>query len=150
MGNFRPRLTRFMSGRYARNDQLYNALFIAVLILLFSGAILGLIGTGTQTAAPAIISWALYLLSVILLGYTIFRFFSRNIRARQRENAAWLRFTAKLKHPFRRRKARPADTDTHVFRSCPACSATLRLPRKPGKHTARCPRCSKTFEVNIR
>ena len=32
---------------------------------------------------------------------------------------------------------------------CEHCRAVLRLPKKPGKHTVRCPQCNKTFSVKI-
>lgn len=150
MSRFRDRMTRFFRGRYARNDQLYHALFLIVIVLLFLGAIFALLGTGTQLLSLRVISWVLYVISVGLLFWSIFRFLSRNIAARQRENAAWLRLWARIRHPFRGGHRRPADTATHVFRSCPACRATLRLPRQPGKHTAKCPRCGKPFPVNIK
>lgn len=150
MGNFRDRMTRFFWGRYARNDQLYHALFLIVIVLLFLGGVFALLGAGTQTLALRVVSWGLYLVSVGLLAWSIFRFMSRNIAARQRENAAWMRLWGRIRHPFRRGAGRPADTATHVFRSCPACRATLRLPRQPGKHTARCPRCGKSFQVTIK
>ncbi len=150
MADFRGKLTRFFMGRYARNDALYNALLVFVLVALFIGAILSLVGTGTSLPGFRIAGAVLYVLSVGALVWSVCRFLSRNIAARQRENAAWLRFLHRLKAPFGKRTPRPADTDTHVFRACPTCRAVLRLPRQTGKHTVRCPRCGKSFHVRIR
>ena len=152
MADFRGKLTRFFMGRYARNDALYSALLIFVLVALFVGAALSVVGAGTSLPGFRIAGAVLYVLSVGAMVWSVFRFLSRNIAARQRENAAWLGFLSKVKSPFCncKRTPRPADTETHVFRACPACRPVLRLPRQAGKHTVRCPRCGKSFRVRIR
>ncbi len=142
---FREKLARFLYGRYGA-DSLYNALFVAELILLFIGTILNVLGR--VEPAPAIGSMILYLAALGLLIFAMFRFFSRNIAKRRRENEAWLRFRAKF-----RRKPRPtlpADTPDHIFRACPHCRSTLRLPRQKGKHEVRCPRCGEKFGVKVK
>lgn len=152
MADFRGKLTRFFMGRYARNDALYSALLIFVLVALFVGAALSVVGAGTSLPGFRIAGAVLYVLSVGAMVWSVCRFLSRNIAARQRENAAWLGFLSKVKFPFCncKRTPRPADTETHVFRACPACRSVLRLPRQAGKHTVRCPRCGKSFRVRIR
>ena len=148
MGKFRDRIARFFYGRYGA-DQLYNAMFVAELICLFSGAVLGVLGNVSR--ACAVISIVLYVLAMVLLVLTMFRFFSRNTVKRRRENTAYLRIRYRILHPIKSRRAgRPADTATHVFRACPKCKSVLRLPREAGKHTARCPRCEKRFTVKVK
>lgn len=149
MADFRNKLLRFFAGRYAQTDALYKAQMIVSLVSLFVGSVMSLIGTGTALIGLRIVGWVLYLCAVGLLVWSICRFLSRNVAARQRENATWLKLRNRL-NPFHRRVNRPADTDTHVFRACPDCRAVLRLPRKMGKHTVRCPRCGKSFTVNIK
>ena len=139
------KLARLLYGRNGA-DQLYNAIFAAELILLFLGAVFSLLGK----VAPAlqVISIVLYALSLVLLVFSIYRFFSRNIAKRRKENEAWLRFLGKI-----RRKpgpSLPADTPTHVFRQCPGCHSVLRLPRQKGKHRVRCPRCGNQFGVKVK
>ena len=152
MADFRGKLTRFFMGRYTRNDALYSALLIFVLVALFIGAALSVVGAGTSLPSFRIAGAVLYVLSVGAMVWSGCRFLSRNIAARQRENAAWLCFLSKVKSPFCncKRTPRPADTETHVFRACPACRSVLRLPRQAGKPTVRCPRCGKSFRVRIR
>lgn len=152
MADFRGKLTRFFMGRYARNDALYSALLIFVLVALFVGAALSVVGAGTSLPSFRIAGAVLYVLSVGAMVWSVCRFLSRNIAARQCENAAWVGFLSKVKSPFCncKRTPRPADTETHVFRACPACRSVLRLPRQAGKHTVRCPRCGKSFRVRIR
>ena len=127
MADFRGKLTRFFMGRYARNDALYSALLIFVLVALFVGAALSVVGAGTSLPGFRIAGAILYVLWVGAMVWSVCRFLSRNIAARQRENAAWLGFLSKVKSPFCncKRTPRPADTETHVFRACPARQASI-------------------------
>ena len=75
-------------GRYARNDALYSALLIFVLVALFIGAALSVVGAGTSLPGFRIAGAVLYVLSVGAMVWSVCRFLSRNIAARQRENAA--------------------------------------------------------------
>jgi len=34
-------------------------------------------------------------------------------------------------------------------RTCPNCRATIKLPRKKGKHTCTCPKCRVDFKVKV-
>ena len=142
---FREKIARFLYGRYGA-DSLYNALFAAELILLLLGTILNVLGKVEPILA--IVSLVCYAAALVLLVLAMFRFFSRNLAKRRRENEAWLRFKAKFRR--RRKPQLPPDTADHVFRACPACRATLRLPRRKGKHEARCPRCGAKFGVKVR
>ena len=142
---FRERIARFMYGRYGA-DNLYNALFGAELILLFAGTILSVLGKIEPFFA--LLSVVAYGTSLGLLIFAMYRFFSRNVEKRRRENLRWLSFKAKL-----RRKPKiklPSDTADHVFRACPHCSSTLRLPRQSGKHEVKCPRCGGRFRVRVK
>jgi DNA-directed RNA polymerase subunit RPC12/RpoP len=142
---FSQKLASFFFGRYGA-DQLYNALFAAELVLLFIGTVLSILGKVEPVLG--FIAVPFYLLALGLLGFAMFRFFSRNIAKRRRENEAWLRFKAKFR---RKPKVKlPPDTSEHTFRACPKCNATLRLPRQKGKHTARCPRCGHAFGVKVK
>ncbi len=137
-------LARFFYGRYGA-DNLYNAGFVLVLILLFVSTVLNILGRVEPVLA--IVALVLYLAVTALMVWTVFRFFSRNIPKRRRENEVWLRFVGKLR---RKRRKRPPDTADHIFRTCPHCQSTLRLPRTPGKHAVRCPRCGKKFGVKVK
>lgn len=142
---FRESLARLLYGRYGA-DELYNALFFAEIILLFIGAVLTVLGK----VAPlfSVISILCYIAATGLLVWALFRFFSRDVQKRRQENQAWLSFKKRIL-PKKKPKL-PTDTATHVFRACPKCRSTLRLPRQTGKHTAKCPRCSHTFGVKVK
>ena len=91
----------------------------------------------------------LQLLMLLLLALIIFRALSRNLAVRQRENARfsvwWERFA-----PFWKRQARRLrEIKTHRYRKCPHCRVILRLPRKRGTRTVRCPKCGELFKVHI-
>lgn len=149
MGKFRMKLARFMYGRYGA-DELYYALFLFELVFLFVSTVCQLLGKVNDIFGY--LSTIFYLVSLTLLVFTLYRFMSRKIDKRRRENMWYLRQKAKLKGLFKRKKknSSPMDTEYHIFRQCPYCSATLRLPRQKGKHTVKCPRCSKTFGVKVR
>jgi uncharacterized Zn-finger protein len=151
MGFLRMKLARFMYGRYGV-DALYNALFLWEVIFLFAATILSLLGRVSTVCM--IISWILYAIALGLLTFAVFRCMSRNIPARRRENERYLALKARLrlgkKTTSGQKKTSFMDTAQHIFRQCPYCKSTLRLPREKGKHSVKCPRCSKSFTVKVR
>lgn len=137
----REALIRFMSGRYGW-DMLGFALWILYMILWFVGLFVR--------------SVVIDVLMLAVLVYELFRFFSRNTYARRRENE-WFEtqyrkvrtvFSPKNRSYSGKRAKSPKDKE-HIFRQCPHCKADLRLPRKRGKHTVRCPRCNERFNVRV-
>lgn len=139
-GGFRARLARFFMGRNGP-DALYYLAFALSLLAIFFGGIFA------EKPWLRLTFSALYF---VFFGYGMFRFFSRNIAKRRRENAVFLRAWRKLTLPFRRVFLRIRDRKTHIFRKCPACKCTLRLSRIPGEHTVRCPSCGNRFPVNVK
>lgn len=129
----REAFARFMYGRNGA-DKLYNCCVISSLVLLLLNLIF-------RTFVLEILAYALF-------GYALFRFLSRNVYKRQEENRRFLCFWAKIRNRFSTLKARLTDRE-HAYRKCPSCKSQLRLPRKKGKHTVRCPRCGVTFDVKI-
>lgn len=89
-------------------------------------------------------------LLLLLILWTFFRFFSRNIAKRQRENQMLLRLVGKVKSKTKMLFNRVKDIGTHRYRTCPHCQTKLRLPRKVGTHTVKCPRCQQRFQVKVR
>ena len=138
MGSWRMRIMRFMYGRNGP-DKLYHF----TVILAFVLAIVGRFFNGI----PAIV---LSGLSVLLIVYAVFRFFSRNLVKRQAENRRFLAVFAAIRRFFTARRNRFRDRHTHIYKKCPACRAVLRFPRVKGKHSAVCPRCRHRFDVTVR
>ena len=113
---------RFMQGRYG-SDKL-NRMLIWVSLGL----------TLVQLFIPhAITRLILMTVSYVLLGYAIFRMFSRNTYKRYRENRKYLRFWERLRD--RERK----------YYDCPRCRQLVRVPRGKGKIAITCPRCQEKF-----
>lgn len=134
MGNIKKKFTNFMSGRYGA-DGLYNASIAICFLLIVANMFIrsSIIGT---------FMWALMIL-------TIFRSFSRNIYKRQKENEKFMKIMKPFKTKWSLTLRRFKEIKTHRFRKCKYCKSVLRLPRKTGKHTVKCPSCHKEFEVRI-
>jgi len=110
----------FMYGRYG-TDKL-NFLLLTV----------GLILSVLSSFVP-VLSF-LVLFSYALMIWCIFRMFSRNIAARQREAAAYTRLTKFF-----------TDRQNRYY-ACPSCGQNVRVPRGKGRISIKCPRCGQRFE----
>ena len=133
LGKFKYMIMRFMSGRYGP-DELYNFLFILYFVLF---------AINIFVRSPIISLFMLF-----LLIYSFFRVFSKNLSARQRERAKYLIIKNKVTKKYLQAKERHRDK-THIYKKCPYCKATIRFPRRKGKHSAICPRCKKDFNVRV-
>ncbi len=89
------------------------------------------------------------LINLVLQILWFCRFFSRNYVLRSNENRKFLSIFTKIKNKFDLEKKKFSERKTHAYRKCPHCKANLRLPRKKGKHTVKCPKCAEHFEVKI-
>lgn len=125
-------LKRVMMGRNG-SDQLSFA-------ILITGMVLILIDTFIRST---IISFFV----LILLFISVFRMFSKNIPARNRENAAFLKIWYRIKNFFYREKLRLQNKKLYKFFSCPGCKKTLRVPKGKGRIYVTCPKCGERFET---
>lgn len=130
---FRQKLQQFMIGRYGV-DQL--GVFLTIVALLLS-----------VFASVFHLSF-LSLLATVLLFYSIYRMYSRNLSARYQENAKFLPYWQKMqsrwnriKRWFHQKGQQWADRKTHRYFSCPNCHQTLRVPKGKGKIKISCPKC---------
>lgn len=123
-----------MYGRYGI-DEMYYGLLVLWLIIMIINTFVG--------------SMVLSLLGTAVLIYSLFRFCSKKIDKRRRENAVFL----KLWHPIRNwltyQRDKFRDRKTARYRKCKHCKAILKLPNKKGKHTVNCPKCHEKFDVRI-
>ena len=110
-------LRRFMYGRYG-TDQLGLAMMVLGLVFLIAGR------------------WCywLFIPAYALLGFYIYRCYSRNMVQRRKENAWFMRLIA----PIRDRQ--------HRYFRCPGCRQSVRVPRGKGRIAIRCPKCGARFE----
>ena len=134
MNKFKEKLLAFYRSIYGV-DQLNLFILIVAIVVSLIGRLLDI---------P--FSSLLYLALVILW---LFRFFSKNFVLRSNENRKYLEIISALKKRVDFEKRRYADRKTHVYRKCKHCKANVRLPRKKGLHTVKCPKCSERFEVKI-
>ena len=84
----------------------------------------------------------LYLIALILLIWSVFRSFSRNLENRQKERETYLKYTGKVKQNFIRRKNMWRDRKTHRYYKCPNCKHWLRVPKGKGQIEITCPVCN--------
>ncbi|MBE6733046.1 MAG: hypothetical protein E7561_03520 [Ruminococcaceae bacterium] len=132
--NFLYRIQRFMSGRYGIDTLFY-------VIAAFS-AVLAFLNIFVRSAVLQILVYALIIFAFV-------RVMSRNYAARQAENRWFMKTFNNIKQKRDTIRQRKADI-THIYKKCPNCRATLRLPHRPGKHTTVCPKCNTSFKVNVR
>jgi len=132
MNKFKNWLRKIFTGIYGF-DPLYMLLMGSVIALAFINVFVR--------------HWSFWIFELALLGYALFRAMSHNHRARRRENELVFGFFKSVKKFFRLQKNRFKDRKTHVYRKCPKCKATLRLPKAKGTHTVVCPRCQNRFTV---
>ncbi len=138
----RMALQRFMYGRYG-SDSLNKFLFIVYFVLFIAGSIVRRI---PNAGIPYLI---IYLLTLAAMFLFLFRTLSRNIYKRQQENLKFLNIKTLLWAKCRLQKEKWRNHKTHVYRTCPNCRATIKLPRKKGKHTCTCPKCRVDFKVTV-
>ena len=131
---FREWITRWMYGRYGM-DELYRGLLFVYLGLIVLNLFL-------RSPVVALLMW-------LVVGFAVFRVFSRNMARRQAENAWYLARLDRVKRWFRLCKKRFEDRNTHAYKTCPYCKAVVRLARVHGKHTCTCPRCRRDFSVRM-
>lgn len=116
-----------MWGRYGM-DQLGLCILGASVALSLLGWVLSRL-----PGFPSVVLLLLNLLCYGLLGWYVFRVFSRNLDARRRENNAFLCLFRGLR-----------DKDYRYYR-CPGCRQLVRVPRGHGKIKISCPKCSEKF-----
>ncbi len=122
-----------MYGRYGM-DTLGKVLMGTYLVLILLHSIL------TFFIDSPLYDLLSFVVSMTLAIIVLCRMMSRKVDKRRRENQKFCAFFKLRKNKFRDRK-------THVYRECPGCHATLRLPKAKGKHSVVCPRCKTRFQV---
>ena len=125
---------QFLSGRHGP-DSLGNVILVLALTLAVINIFLR--------------SLILQIIVYTLVFYQIYRLFSRNVEKRRKENRWFLDKTSYFKRKKEIKAQRRADR-CHVYKKCPKCKATLRLPYRVGKHKTVCPRCQKEFSVRVK
>jgi uncharacterized protein YggT (Ycf19 family) len=130
---FDEKFRKFMYGRYGLDD-LYKFLFELYIVLLIINLFLK--------------SKILNLISIFIVFYMFFRFFSKKIYARSNENQLFLKIKKKILKPFRVIKMNINDKN-HIYKKCSKCGTILKLPlqSKAGFKKAKCPKCNKKVRL---
>lgn len=126
---FYQRFQRFMYGRYGTDG---FSIFLLVLALVF-------------TALGSLFFRPLVLVADVVYLYTLFRIFSRNIPARQREYAAFLRMWGPVQKWYGLQKRKFSERKYYRWFRCPSCKQQLRAPRGRGKIEVTCQKCHNVF-----
>ncbi|MBQ7136505.1 MAG: hypothetical protein IJO43_00830 [Bacilli bacterium] len=126
---FINKIQKFMYGRYGV-DNLYRFFFGWCVFLLILNMFIH--------------SKIVDIVEIFIVSIMLYRFFSKNIYARRRENNVFLKIKNKMLKPFKNIKRNIKDKD-HVYKRCRKCKKTLKLPlpSKRGIKHAKCPHCGK-------
>lgn len=89
--------------------------------------------------------YLLTLLSIAVMLYALFRFFSKNSTKRRAENEKFDALWRRIKSGFSGWRDRRAQSGEYRFFTCPGCKNRLRVPRGKGKLQITCPRCGQRF-----
>ena len=123
----RDRMIQFMRGRYGSDElgrvTMWTSLILIVIFALTRNPVLGV-------------------LALLMILWTDFRLFSRNIVRRSAENRWFLKHTAGIVQ-FLKRDAKER-RHYHIYR-CPNCKQKIRIPKGKGRIEITCPRCHIEF-----
>lgn len=133
----KEKIARFFYGRYGMDKFGYFIVIIS-LVLSLASSLLG--------GVSNILSYALWVLSYVLLAYEIFRMLSKNRMARYKENQAYLGIWNSTKKFFKLNFSKIRDARTHRYFACPNCKNSLRVPKGHGEITITCPVCKTKFD----
>ena len=84
-------------------------------------------------------------IALVLLGFTYYRMLSRDLIRRSDENARYFRIRERVLSALRVRKEQWVQRKDYKFFVCPACKATLRVPKGRGKIKIVCRKCGNSF-----
>lgn len=129
---FGDRYIKFMKDRYGI-DELYKFLLLICFVLL-------VINTFVSNNI-------IRLFEVLLIVIIFYRYMSKNIKLRKKENDKYLEIKDKIIKLFDYNKKKYKDRNTHMYKKCPKCKQKIRLPLKKGKYTVKCPNCGNRFDV---
>ena len=132
----RNKLTKFMSGRYGV-DHLYRFLLLCVVVCTLLSIVL--------VDFPYVSSF-FNAASYLLIAWTVFRIFSRNIEKRYLENLHYLEWVGSIRRHFRMRREKFLQRKEYKFFVCPTCKTNLRVPKGKGKINITCSKCGTRFQ----
>lgn len=130
MNKFQNAVYQFMLGRYG-SDQFNVFLVILAIVLMILNLFF------IRNSFLSAIVW-------LILIYSLYRIYSRNIYRRRAENDKYLSIIQPIQKRISMIKNR--EDHEHKYFLCPECKQTVRVPRGHGKITITCPKCSHKFD----
>lgn len=124
-------LRRFMYGRYGVDKLNIFLIIVGVILSIVAGFFFR----------------PLYILADVFYVYAFFRALSRNIPARQRENATFYRLYEPVAKWFGFQKRKFKERKVYKYFRCPKCHQQLRAPRGRGKIEVTCQKCGNVFRT---
>lgn len=121
-----------MIGRYGQ-DELGKFILSLSLILL-------IINLFVKTAA-------LSAAALVLIIYSYYRIFSRDISARYAENKKFLTSLDPLRRKFFSSKNKYDNRKVYKYIKCPKCKFEMKVPKNKGKIRVTCKKCGEKFIV---
>ena len=129
---FGDRYIKFMKDRYGI-DELYKFLLLICFVLIVINTFIS--------------NNIIRLFEVLLIVIIFYRYMSKNIKLRKKENDKYLEIKDKIIKLFDYNKKKYKDRNTHMYKKCPKCKQKIRLPLKKVEHTVKCPNCGNRFDV---
>ncbi len=129
MNRFQYKLAQFMMGRRGFDQLSRRLMILAIIFILLDFFVPGSILTT---------------LALVIIIYSYFRAFSRNLERRQAENNWYITFVESKLRSYRSR-----DYKHYRYFKCPSCGQTLRAPKGRGKIRVTCSCCHSVFEKKV-
>ncbi len=126
----KEKVQRFMIGRYGFDE--LSKIFLGLTIAL-------------MVASMFTRNRVIYLISLVLLVYSYWRAFSRNIAKRQQENQRFLNLRYQSAVKWSKFKSRREQKKIYRFYKCPQCQQMVRVPKGRGRICITCPKCQAEF-----
>lgn len=141
MSDFRNKFMNFMAGRNGVDEFSRTLSIVAIVLLIISIFI-----------PFTIARWIIWGVAMCVMTYSYFRIFSRNYAARRRENEKFCSVFCRKKgaygnntQAYTNARKKAMDRKTHKIFKCPNCSQKIRVPKKKGRISIKCPKCRIEF-----
>ena len=121
-----------MIGRYGQDELGKFILYLALILLI--------INLFVKTAA-------LSAAALVLIIYSYYRIFSRDISARYAENKKFLTSLDPLRRKFFSSKNKYDNRKVYKYIKCPKCKFEMKVPKNKGKIRVTCKKCGEKFIV---
>lgn len=141
-----------MQGRNGQ-DEYVRFLNGAGFISLLTALVFTVISSALAAKHPAgsvvfrVLYWIFYLGGIGLMGYSIFRMFSKNTEKRHAENTRFLYRRTSLQRKWSSLKERWKNRKIYHYMKCPKCGQSLRVPKNKGKIKVTCSKCGEQFII---